>query len=95
MKIQVAPSGDAAVARGYQALVNTSTPGKGATTQSYAETDVWFKRARPVEDRRDPLFGKSSAGEVVRTDVDVAPPERSGVHRPKKHCDTRRDQSAK
>ena len=44
MKIQVGPSGDAAVAS-YQALVNTSTPGKGVTAESYAETDVWFKRA--------------------------------------------------
>jgi ketosteroid isomerase-like protein len=44
MQIQVGPSGDVAVAS-YLASVNTRTPGKGVTVESYAETDVWFKRA--------------------------------------------------
>jgi ketosteroid isomerase-like protein len=44
MRIQVSPSGDAAVAS-YLAKVTTRTPGKGVTASSYSETDVWFKRA--------------------------------------------------
>ena len=43
MVVQVGPSGDTAVAS-YEAQVDTRTPGKGVATESYAETDVWFKR---------------------------------------------------
>ena len=43
MQVQVGPSGDTAVAS-YLASVDTRTPGKGVTTDAYAETDVWFKR---------------------------------------------------
>ena len=43
MHIQVSPSGDAAVAS-YQAVASTRTPGKGVSTESFDETDVWFKR---------------------------------------------------
>ena len=43
LHIQVSPSGDAAVAS-YQAVASTRTPGKGVSTGSFVETDVWFKR---------------------------------------------------
>ncbi len=44
MRVQVGPSGDVAVAS-YLASVDTRTPAKGVSTDAYAETDVWFKRA--------------------------------------------------
>ncbi len=43
MRIQVSPSGDAAVAS-YLATVKILTPGKGVATSSFSETDVWFRR---------------------------------------------------
>jgi ketosteroid isomerase-like protein len=43
MKIQVSPSGDAAVAS-YQASVTTLNPGKKPEDENFNETDVWFNR---------------------------------------------------
>ncbi|MDR3508613.1 MAG: nuclear transport factor 2 family protein [Caulobacteraceae bacterium] len=43
LQVQVGPSGDVAVAS-YQAIASTRTPGKGVSTESFNETDVWFKR---------------------------------------------------